>query len=235
VNPDLVNPDLVTGARAAIGFFGKLPARGDFVRRDLPQDFVDAWDGWLAAGIAESRALLGEDWLPAFLEAPVWHFALAPGVAGPGMAGVLLPSVDRAGRYFPLTLAAPAAQAPLLFAHLGWFESLAAAGIAALSEDATLGAFEAALAALPPPPEPVRPEPFAGGLGAADATTLLGASSAVLLRTAGGARVSPRIAAMPMLPAPGAFADLLRDPPTVTASAFAVPRFNAALFGDDGP
>lgn len=220
--------DLVTETRAAVGFFGKLPARGDFLRRDLPQEFVEAWDAWLAAGIAESRALLGEDWLPAFLEAPVWHFALAPGVAGPGMAGVLMPSVDRAGRYFPLTLAAPATHAPLLLAQGAWFEALAAAGIAALSEEATLEAFEAALAALPPLPEPARPAAFAGGLGAADATTLLGASSAVLLRTAGGARVSPRIAALPMLPAPGAFADLLRDP-----ARFETPRFNAALFGDD--
>ena len=44
--------------------------------------------------------------------APIWRFALAPGVAGPlPMLGVMMPSVDRVGRQFPLTLAAPMAEA----------------------------------------------------------------------------------------------------------------------------
>jgi type VI secretion system protein ImpM len=226
-------PGLVAGTvvQAAVGFFGKLPARGDFVRRDLPQDFVDAWDAWLAAGIAESRARLAEDWLPAFLEAPVWNFALAPGVAGGGIAGVFLPSVDRAGRYFPLTLAAPAPQAPFLLAVPDWFASLAAAGVSALSEEASMEAFEARVACLPAPPSPPPPAPFAGGLGAPDAAILLAASGpAALFWTAGGARVARRVAALPGLPSAERFADLLCDPQPV--DAFEVPRFNAELFGD---
>ena len=31
------------------GFYGKLPARGDFVRAALPRDFTDRWDAWLSA------------------------------------------------------------------------------------------------------------------------------------------------------------------------------------------
>ena len=50
---------------------------------------------------------MGEDWLPAFLEAPVWRFILSAGLCGERAAlGLMLPSVDRAGRYFPLTFAA---------------------------------------------------------------------------------------------------------------------------------
>ena len=41
-----------------------------------------------------------------YLTSPVWRFAIAEGVCGSGAyAGVMVPSVDRVGRYFPLTLA----------------------------------------------------------------------------------------------------------------------------------
>jgi type VI secretion system protein ImpM len=53
-----------------------------------------------------SRAELGEEWRPAWLEAAVWRFALPSGVCGPEpVIGLWLPSVDRVGRYFPLTFA----------------------------------------------------------------------------------------------------------------------------------
>ena len=128
----------------AVGLFGKLPARGDFVRLGLPGDFVAAWDGWLAGAIAVTRAQMGAAWLPAFLEAPVWRFAVAPGVCGAQPAtGLWLPSVDRVGRYFPLTIAAmqPAASS-------AWLAACEAAGRAALEEDATP---EEVLRRLPPP------------------------------------------------------------------------------------
>jgi type VI secretion system protein ImpM len=93
--------------RGPAGFYGKIPARGDFIRFGLPRGFVDAWDGWLQEVLAGSRAALGEEWVPAWLEAPVWRFALAPGLAGGDAAiGLWMPSVDQVGRYFPLTLAA---------------------------------------------------------------------------------------------------------------------------------
>ena len=45
--------------------------------------------------------------MPAYLEAPVWRFALPPGMCGErAVLGLMLPSVDKAGRYFPLTFAA---------------------------------------------------------------------------------------------------------------------------------
>jgi type VI secretion system protein ImpM len=119
------------------GFYGKLPARGDFVRGGLPRDFTDRWDAWLAPAIAGSREHMGEDWLPAFLEAPVWRFALSTGLCGVRAAlGLMLPSVDRAGRYFPLTFAALYSDGIAPDDDPVWLDGCEAAGRAALEQDA---------------------------------------------------------------------------------------------------
>lgn len=100
------------------GYFGKVSTHGDFVTRGLPDALVAAWDGWLQQCIQASRARLGERWLDRYLTSPVWRFAIAPGVLGPeGLGGVLMPSVDRVGRYFPLMIGATGAP-PLM----DWFE-----------------------------------------------------------------------------------------------------------------
>jgi type VI secretion system protein ImpM len=126
---------VMTGVIA--GFYGKLPARGDFVRAVLPRDFTDRWDAWLAAAIAGSREAMGQDWLPAFLEAPVWRFALPAGLCGERAAlGLMLPSVDRAGRYFPLTFAALFGNGAAPANDPAWLDGCEAAGRAALEQDA---------------------------------------------------------------------------------------------------
>lgn len=90
-----------------VGFYGKLPSHGDFLRRRVSDAFVGVWDGWLQECLTASRASLGERWLEIYLTSPVWRFACAAGVCGPTpMIGVMAPSVDRVGRYFPLTLVA---------------------------------------------------------------------------------------------------------------------------------
>jgi type VI secretion system protein ImpM len=120
----------------AAGFYGKLPARGDFVRVGLPRDFTDAWDAWLQEVLIGSRSLMGQTWLPAFLEAPVWRFSLPPGMCGRwAVLGVMLPSVDRAGRYFPLTLAALSTRSLDAAAGEPWLAACEAAGRAALEQD----------------------------------------------------------------------------------------------------
>jgi type VI secretion system protein ImpM len=92
---------------AAVGFYGKLPCRGDFLRRRVPQEFIDVWDGWLQECISESYRQLEDKWLDAYLTSPVWRFVLTEGACGTGSyAGVMVPSVDRVGRYFPLTIVA---------------------------------------------------------------------------------------------------------------------------------
>ena len=88
------------------GFYGKLPGLGDFVTRELPRSFLDTWDDWLQRSLADSKTTLGEAWLQTYLNSPIWRFVTMPGVCGEkGWAGILMPSVDKVGRYFPLTIA----------------------------------------------------------------------------------------------------------------------------------
>ncbi len=88
------------------GYFGKIPARGDFLRKGLSPDFVQPWDRWAQQFLLTGRETLGEHWQETYFSAPIWRFALNPGLCGPSsVVGVLMPSVDRVGRQFPLTLA----------------------------------------------------------------------------------------------------------------------------------
>ncbi|MGD0106803.1 MAG: type VI secretion system-associated protein TagF [Rhodopila sp.] len=130
-------PGNVSSAVSA-GIFGKLPTRGDFVRSGLPRDFVDRWDTWLSGVMAATREQAGDAWLPAFLEAPIWRFTLPAGLCGTGaVLGLMMPSVDRAGRYFPLTLAAVGAVPRFAIdaAAEAWLDRCEVAGLAALEKD----------------------------------------------------------------------------------------------------
>jgi type VI secretion system protein ImpM len=90
-----------------VGLYGKLPSHGDFLRRRTSDAFVDIWDAWLQECMAASRAALNDRWLDLYLTSPAWRFACDAGVCGPdAVIGVMVPSVDRVGRYFPLTLVA---------------------------------------------------------------------------------------------------------------------------------
>ncbi len=89
------------------GCYGKIPSLGDFLSRNLPATFVEGWDGWLRrvmAGCAQS----GGDWSDRYLGSPIWRFVLSAGAGGGhARAGILVPSVDRIGRCFPLTILEP--------------------------------------------------------------------------------------------------------------------------------
>ena len=102
---------------AGCAAYGKMPSLGDFFRLEAQPHFVTPWDAWAQATLTAARGTLGAAWQAAYLSAPIWRFALAPGVAGAqGVVGVLMPSVDRVGRQFPLTLYAQTGageQAPL--------------------------------------------------------------------------------------------------------------------------
>ncbi len=90
------------------GVFGKMPALGDFLRMGTQPGFVAVWDDWLQTTMRQARDMLGARFDDSYMRAPIWRFTLAPGLAGQGGAlGVLMPSVDRVGRRFPLTIAAP--------------------------------------------------------------------------------------------------------------------------------
>jgi len=113
------------------GWFGKMPHLGDFVSRRLPHEFIHGWDDWLQGGMSRARAELGAAWPERYLVAPVRRFWLAPALLGDtGWAGVLMPSVDAVGRYFPLTIAAAVPDHALaaVLAARAWFRAIDAAG-----------------------------------------------------------------------------------------------------------
>jgi type VI secretion system protein ImpM len=95
-------PRSMTGA----GWFGKIPSLGDFVSRRLPASFVQPWDAWLSGELSEARLMLAETWVTVYEHAPVSSFLLGSGVVDEhAWSGILVPSVDRVGRRFPLTIA----------------------------------------------------------------------------------------------------------------------------------
>lgn len=82
--------------RPVAALFGKLPATGDFVWRGLPDAFRKHWDFWLTRHIAHLQRH-GHEFPPGGL-----RFRLPSG--GRLAVGVILPSRDKAGRHFPLSL-----------------------------------------------------------------------------------------------------------------------------------
>lgn len=136
---------------AAPAWFGKLASLGDFATRRLSQHTTRTLDSWLAQGIDASRAQLGERWLDAYLTGPLWRFAWAPDVLDANWwFGLLMPSVDNVGRYFPLVVlqsrAEPPADAAALDRLEQWYAALAHAALRTLQPGSSIDQFEAELA-----------------------------------------------------------------------------------------
>lgn len=140
--------NLTEAMNLELGFYGKLPSVGDFVSRRLPQSFISSWDAWLQSSLAASREVLGEQWLQCYLTSPIWRFALSSGLSGKdSWIGIVMPSVDRVGRYFPLTIVSKVtANVPLIQLFSGasdWFEELESVALSALENDLAVEAFDA--------------------------------------------------------------------------------------------
>lgn len=154
---------VVSDVSTTPGWYGKLPTLGDFASRRLESDFIEPWDVWLGESLQAQRESMGEAWLDAYLQSPPWRFVLMPGVL-PGfdpscvLAGVLMPSVDRVGRYFPLTIAAAMAHEPRTAleyeALLAWLHRLEDVALDALHDDWSIDELEEALVILAPPVQP---------------------------------------------------------------------------------
>jgi len=150
-----------------VGFFGKLPTLGDFVSRRLPRQFIDPWDQWLQSSLRVSQDIHGDNWLSLFLVSPIWRFALSPSACGENAwAGVMMPSVDRVGRYYPLTLAQAidvSQMTELFMPTSDWFAQLESAALSVLEERFDLDSFDRALSEIPPPvPANIQCSPFNG-------------------------------------------------------------------------
>lgn len=215
----------VLGASAP-GYFGKLRSHGDFVGRRLPPAMRDPFDAWLQAALLRSRQDLGAGWTPAWLNSPLWRFVLAPGLCGAqAWAGVMMPSLDRVGRCFPLVLAAPCAATPALAACLtrdaAWFARLEEIALSSLDDGFSLDAFDAALLDLTGAPAASATDAGVPSTGPAW-VTMLADGPLPALALAGGAtsgssawwglgsvQVAPSLACCPGLPAPALFAAML--------------------------
>jgi type VI secretion system protein ImpM len=138
------------------GWFGKLPALGDFASRRLPDAWIAAWDAWLGSELAAARESLGDDaWLALYMVAPVRRFWLAPGLlTADAWLGVLMPSVDSVGRQFPFTLAVPLRHGhdDLVdaLASDDWLDEADALARQVLDPAFDVAALEQAIAGLPP-------------------------------------------------------------------------------------
>jgi len=144
--------DTFAGAYPLPGWWGKLPGMGDFAHRRLPDAFRLVWDRWLQAGLTQMRNR-HPDWQTRYLSAPLWCFVLGEGVIGEGAwMGVLMPSVDAVGRYFPFTVVGAMAPSPpelegQLLTHARYWMALAAqCAIEGLEQDLDAPRFEALLA-----------------------------------------------------------------------------------------
>ncbi len=136
--------------RIGCGYFGKVPLTGDFIRNGLAETFLRPWDAWLQTAIDRSRTDLGQDWLKYYLTSPVWRFAISGDICGPHPAvGVMMPSVDKVGRYFPLSLAAvvPAHVRPAIVAATegDWYWKAECAILASLEEAFEISVLDAAV------------------------------------------------------------------------------------------
>ena len=145
---------------AVPGWHGKLPTLGDFASRRLPPAFLTPWDDWLATGLQLLRQGDPGGWLDRYLAAPSLRFLLMPGVL-PGeagqqaWAGVLMPSVDRVGRYFPFTLAQAVSPLPASLGQMqslwAWLERLDELAADAMHDDWAIDRLEAELARMAGP------------------------------------------------------------------------------------
>jgi len=128
------------------GWFGKIPALGDFVTRGLPLSFVEPWDEWLSAELSEARLVLADNWAETYQHAPISCFSLGAGVVDDrSWQGILVPSFDRVGRHFPLTVALGSGPHVVGTRTLQWWAALVAAGRRALEPGCGADALDEAL------------------------------------------------------------------------------------------
>lgn len=143
-------------SECSFGAFGKMPSVGDFFRISAPNAFVQVWDEWLQKCLVSGAHSFGQRWDELYMSVPIWRFCLSENLAGPDkIIGVLMPSIDRVGRRFPLTLMAklPEDSSVVLdhFLQGDVFTSLEDTALSMLEDDATRDGLETALTGVAQP------------------------------------------------------------------------------------
>ncbi len=130
------------------GFFGKLPAAGDFVARGIPAEVRRALDPWVTAHLAEVAAK-ARHWPEGGVRAVVT-------LAGAHWLLVIEPSEDAVGRSYPLTACVLLGAADRASADV-WADAAWAVLLDALENNASADALQDALAQIAPPQSGITP------------------------------------------------------------------------------
>lgn len=143
----------MTEDKTIVGYYGKIPSKGDFITGSLPRNFIDPWDMWLRDSLAHSKAMLGDSWMECYLTTPLYHYALSSGVCGNQVwLGVMMPSVDSVGRYFPMTIcqsfSADSNSLYLVDNNKEWFAKAETLLLSCLDDNFSLTDFENSLSQL---------------------------------------------------------------------------------------
>lgn len=87
-----------------IGIYGKVPAHSDFISDSLHADISNELYDWAQTVMYHSREKMSENkWLSAYLVSPIWRMVVPKNEHRThDWVGVMVPSVDALGRYFPL-------------------------------------------------------------------------------------------------------------------------------------
>ncbi|ETD66893.1 protein phosphatase [Pelistega indica] len=128
-----------------LGWYGKLPAGGDFFQRRLPIDVVEWWHRWLEQGLIVIKS--DEKNVRNFLHAPIWNFIIPANFGSRTVQlGCIAPSRDRVGRLYPLlcTLSIPpeAYHEEILLGSVRFYTNLGSALKSAVSHGCNPEQFE---------------------------------------------------------------------------------------------
>lgn len=87
-----------------VGMYGKVPAHPDFISDTLHVDISNELYDWAQVVMYHSREKMSENkWLSAYLVSPIWRMVVPKNeFRTHDWVGVMVPSVDALGRYFPL-------------------------------------------------------------------------------------------------------------------------------------
>ena len=123
-----------------IGFYGKLPNYGDFIKRNVAPELIDKWDNWLSQSLECAKLQLKEQWHQRYLNAPVWRFLLPSDDDQSDVTlGIMMPSTDKVGRIYSFAIFLQAElPSNLLWLALqlnGYFEQLEDFAISLLDVD----------------------------------------------------------------------------------------------------
>lgn len=129
-----------------LGYYGKIRTEGDFVTRNLPRSFREPWHLWMQSIIQNIKQQM-DNWGPHFLTFPVYRFALSAGICGEqAWLGVLIPSLDKVGRPYPMVLCRSLSPGENLLGannkYSNWLEQAEALALYCLEDDPSIFSLE---------------------------------------------------------------------------------------------